>query len=59
MLAVLFVLYSLVEKIFGNFDSKFFLLLFMIGGAVFAREKGYFDQGLEQAHLIISKYKKA
>ena len=45
---MLFVVYSLVEKMFTHFDSKFFLLLFMIGGAVFARERGYFDQGLQK-----------
>jgi hypothetical protein len=37
LLAALFVVYSIIEKIFSNFDSKFFLLLFMVGGAVFAK----------------------
>jgi hypothetical protein len=57
LLAFLFIAYSLVEKMFANFDSKFFLLLFMIGGAVFAKEKGYFDQGLEKITNIIEQKK--
>lgn len=58
MVAALFVLYSIVEKMFSQFDSKFFLLLFMIGGAVFARERGYFDQGLKKVEEAVAKIKK-
>lgn len=58
MVAALFVLYSIIEKMFSQFDSKFFLLLFMIGGAVFAKERGYFDQGLKKLEEAVAKIKK-
>ena len=49
LIAITYLVYSLIERIFTQYDSKFFLLLFVIGGAFFAKEKGYFDQGLQKA----------
>jgi hypothetical protein len=58
MVALLFLLYSIFEKMFSQFDSKFFLLLFMIGGAVLAKDRGYFDQGLKKVEEVVAKIKK-
>ena len=58
MVVVLFVIYSIIEKIFSQFDSKFFLLLFMIGGMVLAKDRGYFDQGLKKVEELVAKIKK-
>jgi xanthine/uracil permease len=57
LVAAVFVVYSILERIFSQFDSKFVLLLVMIGGAFFAKEKGYLDVGLEKATSLISKIK--
>jgi len=57
LLALAYILFSLFERIFDDFDSRLGLLAFIIVGAVIAKEKGFFDKGLEKVIELISRQK--
>lgn len=57
LLALTLVLFSLLERIFIDFDNKFFFLLTLFIGGLVAKEKGFLNQGIDKVKEIILKKK--
>lgn len=57
LLALTLIVFSLLERIFTDFDNKFFFLLALFIGGLVAKEKGFLDQGLDKIKELILKKK--
>jgi hypothetical protein len=57
LLAITFVLFSLLENIILTYDNRFFLLLVLFIGGMVAKDKGFIDVGMERLNELIEKRK--
>ena len=57
LIAMTYIVYSIVERTFTSFEYRFYLLVIMTMGGLFAKEKGYFDQTLSRLMEMLGQKK--
>lgn len=57
LLICIFLIYSLAERLFATFESRFYVLLLITGAAVALKEKGLFEKGLQKVIALVNKTK--
>jgi len=57
LLALVYVLFSILENIFNDFSNRFFLLATLTVGGFIVKEKGFLDLGIQKLTPLINKLK--
>ena len=55
MIGLTFLVFSLVENIFADFENRMIVLVLVFVSAVVLKEKGLIDIGLEKVRTIVNK----
>lgn len=57
LLAIIYLVFSLLERMFISYDSKFFFLLGLFIAGLVIKERGHLHQGVDKLKEIFSKSK--